>query len=866
MKALKYLLYAIVALVVLVIVAIAIIAATFDPNDYKPQIVQLVKDKTGRTLTIEGDIGLKLFPKIGAAVGKVSLSNPAGTAEFAGLNEAQVYLALLPLLVAPGGGRSGARGRAARQSGQAQGRQHQLRRSRRRRSEGGAQAPPAPAQPTQPVRLDVSGVRITNSRVTWKDETNGNDLAIDLVELKTGRIAEKTPSKVELTAAIKGVRPKADLKAVLSGVLTFDLAGQQYGFKGLDAKLTGSALDFNDIALTLAGDVEALAAAQRVAVSGLKLEGKAGRGKDLYNLKVSVPTIESTPEALTIAGLALSANGTVSDMQLTESDLKIPSMRVNLAKSLILVEGLALTAKAKSGTDNLEVDLSAPKLAIAPEQASGASVLLTAKLTGAKRNANVTLKLSGVEGSAKALKIAALSLDVDAKQEDNAVKGQLSTPVSGNLEAKIFELPKLAANFTVTSPSIPQKTVQVPVNGLVHADLGKERVFADIVTKFDESNIKAKGGMTRFSKPAYDFDVTIDRLNVDRYMPPRKESKEAGDKPQDQPAGPEQPIDLSPLKPLDLDGSLKVGQLQVNNIKAANVRVDLRAKDGKLTVDPLSANLYEGSTKGAISVDANSNRFVVKQSLTGIAIGPLLRDAAQKDVLEGKGNVALDVTTQGNLVSAMKKALNGKAQLALKDGAIKGIDLAGAVRSAKSMFGGKDAEGAASRSEQTDFSELTASFDIKDGVAHNEDLSLKSPFIRVTGAGDVNIGANSLDYVVKTAIVGSMAGQGGKELAELKGFTVPVRVFGPFTAMKYKVQLSQMFAGKEQQEAVKATVKEVAQKELEKLLGGKPKPAGTGGGDQPTGGDQAQPAAPSKKPEEQLKEKLKGLLAVTRDR
>jgi AsmA protein len=488
--------------------------------------------------------------------------------------------------------------------------------------------------------------------------------------------------------------------------------------------------------------------------------------------------------------------------------------------------------------------------------------LLTAKLAGAQRNANVTLKLSGVEGSAKALKIAALALDVDAKQQDSAVKGQLSTPVSGNLEAKIFELPKLAANFTVTSPAIPQKTVQVPLNGLVRADLGKERVFADIVTKFDESNIKAKAGITRFSKPAYDFDVTIDRLNVDRYMPPRKETdRQAEDKPaQDKPAGPEQPIDLSPLKPLDLDGSLKVGQLQVNNVKAANVRLDVRAKDGKLAVDPLSANLYEGSTKGAISVDANTNRFAVKQTLNGIAIGPLLRDAAQKDLLEGKGNVALDVTTQGNLVSALKKALNGKAQLALKDGAVKGIDLAGAVRRAKSMFGGKDAEGTASRSEKTDFSELTASFDIKNGIAHNQDLSLKSPFIRVTGAGDVNIGADSLDYVVKTAIVGSMAGQGGKELGELKGFTVPVRVSGPYTAMKYKVELSQMFAGKEQQEAVKATIKEAAQKELEKLLGGKPKPSGAGGGNQAEGGDQAQPAAPGKKPEEQLKDKLKGLL------
>jgi AsmA protein len=373
-------------------------------------------------------------------------------------------------------------------------------------------------------------------------------------------------------------------------------------------------------------------------------------------------------------------------------------------------------------------------------------------------------------------------------------------------------------------------------------------VFADLVTRFDESNIKAKGGITRFAKPAYDFDVTIDRLNVDRYRPAGKaEQKPAEPKP----AGPEQPIDLSALKPLDLNGSLRVGALQANNVKASNVRVDIRAKGGKLTIDPLSANLYEGSTRGAIGVDANSNRFTVKQTMTGISIGPLLRDAAQKDVLEGKGSITLDLATQGNLVSAMKKAVGGKAQLALRDGAVKGIDLAGAVRNVKSKFGGKDAEGAAARTEQTDFSELTASFEIRNGVARSDDLSLKSPFLRVTGAGEVDIGQDSLDYTVKTSIVGSMAGQGGKELGELKGFTIPVRVYGPYAALRYKVQMSQMFGGKEQLDAAKQTAKEAAKGKLQELLGGPPAA-------QPEGG-QAQPAAPTGKPEEELKKKLKGL-------
>jgi AsmA protein len=292
------------------------------------------------------------------------------------------------------------------------------------------------------------------------------------------------------------------------------------------------------------------------------------------------------------------------------------------------------------------------------------------------------------------------------------------------------------------------------------------------------------------------------------------------------------------------------------------VRVNVRARDGRLTVDPLAANLYGGSAKGALGVDANSNRFSVKQTLTGIAIGPLLRDAADKDVLEGKGTVVLDLTSQGNLVSALKKTLNGTARLELRDGAVKGVDLAGAVRRIKSAFGAADVEGTGGAKEKTDFSEFTASFDIKNGVAHNEDLNLKSPFIRVTGSGDVNIPQSSIDYVVKTAVVASMSGQGGRDLPELKGLTVPVRVAGPFDQLKYKVEFSQMVRGttREQLEAAKETGREAlkgaAREKLQELLGGsKGEQAPTEGAT----GEQAQQAAP-KKPEDQIKDRLRGLL------
>jgi AsmA protein len=340
-------------------------------------------------------------------------------------------------------------------------------------------------------------------------------------------------------------------------------------------------------------------------------------------------------------------------------------------------------------------------------------------------------------------------------------------------------------------------------------------------------------------------------------MPAQKAGETAGT-----PAGPqpEQPIDFSPLKKLDVKGSVRIGELIAANIKSYNVSVEIMARNGRLDLEPIAADLYQGNVKGMASVDANTNRIVVKQTLAGISIGPLLRDAIQQDLLEGRGNVELDVTTTGSLVSELKKALNGTARIELKDGAIKGIDIAQSLRKAKSLFaGGTSEEQAAVAGGKTNFSELTASFVIKNGIAHNSDLLAKSPFLRLTGEGDINIPESSLNYLAKAAIVASSAGQDGKELAELQGLTVPVRASGPFTALKYKVEVSSIFGDSAKQELkeTKDLIKNnIGDKLKSKVLGKPEEPAAPGaGGDRGT----SQAAPPPAKPEDKLKEKLKKL-------
>src|SRR3970040_2586844 len=100
-KYLKYGLWSVGAVVPLLVAVLAYIALTFDPNSYKPQIIQAVKDSKQRTLRLDGDIKLRFFPSIGASLGKVSLSEFQSEQEFVAVESASVSLKLLPLLYKP---------------------------------------------------------------------------------------------------------------------------------------------------------------------------------------------------------------------------------------------------------------------------------------------------------------------------------------------------------------------------------------------------------------------------------------------------------------------------------------------------------------------------------------------------------------------------------------------------------------------------------------------------------------------------------------------------------------------------------------------------------------------------------------------
>ena len=729
MRAVKITAFVLGGLVAVLAAVAAFILATFDANKWKGEIAQLVKEKKDRSLKIEGDLSLSLFPAIGVRLGKATLSEHKSEQVFAAVDNARISLQLLPLLskqvVVDTVALEGVKARVVR-----------FKDGRLNIDDLLAKDDKEP-----PARFDIAGVKFVNGELAWRDEKAGQDLILSSLNLETGRLANAASDKFDLSATLVSTKPHLALALKAAGEYRYDLDRKSYGGAKLDVRLTGDLAEMKSLDMTV----------------------------------------------------------TAAALQLTGANE-------------IVLDQLQLTAEGKAAGDAFEARLDAPTLALTAEKASGATVNASVKLAGAQRAVDAKIALSGVEGKSQSLQVGELTLDLDARQGETTVKGRLASTLSANLEKQTVELPVFNGELNVANPQMPMKSVRLPLSGGMRADIDGQTAALHANTQLDESKIAAKLNLTRFSPLALGFDVDIDRLNVDKYLPPK--SAETGEKKA------ETPLDFSAIKGLNASGVVKIGQLQVSNVKAANVRLEIKAADGKLDVAPHSASLYDGSLTGTLSVNANNNRIALKQSLANVSINPLMKDALDKDVLEGRGNVALDVTSGGTTVAAIKKGLNGTASVNLKDGAIKGINLAKTFRESKALFSGrKDAVKEAKQTEKTDFSELSASFRIAGGVARNDDLIMKSPFIRLGGAGDIDIGEDRVEYLAKASVVNTSGGQGGRELDHLKGLTVPVRVSGPFDKLAYNIEFGGLVA-EAAKAKVEAKVKEAVQEKSKGVLKG----------------------------------------------
>jgi AsmA protein len=386
---------------------------------------------------------------------------------------------------------------------------------------------------------------------------------------------------------------------------------------------------------------------------------------------------------------------------------------------------------------------------------------------------------------------------------------QLNLPVPQTADSSVLGKASLSADFSATDTS---------------ANLEK------LVVRLDDTTIRGKLSVKNFQAPAIGYEVNVDAIDLDRYLPPQEKkapAKKASLIPAAnaaEPAGkaggsgaaeaPLIPVQL--LRSLNLTGTATIGKLKVYNLRSEQVSITTTAKNGNVRAHPATAKLYGGSYSGdvGVNVQGSAPKLSMDEKLMGVKAEPLFKDLTGKDLISGTANLSAKLNASGNTMDAFRRTLGGLIGFSFTDGAVKGVNIAQMIRKANAVLHGEPPP--PGEPEQTDFAELKGTATAKNGVITNNDLEAKSPLLRITGSGAANLVTEDVDYLVKAVIVGTLKGQGGASLEKLKGVTIPVKVTGKFEEPKYEVDLAQALT-ETQKKRIEEKKQEVEEKAREKL-------------------------------------------------
>ena len=771
MKLFGLILKVLTGLFAIVVIAIGVILATVDPNDYKAEITQAVKESTGRDLNV-GNMSLSIFPTLSVDLEQATLSNAQGFSDkpFVSVKKVQVGAAILPLLS---------------------------------------------------KQLQVETLTLTNFKLNLEKNAEGITNWDDL-------LAEKPTT--EQTQATSGTETSANPLEKLSS-LNFgglNIQNGQVSWKDQQAQqeiqlsnlnLSTSSITFGEffnVALNAETQIKNPAINSQL---DLQLTAKLEQNGN-YNIKDIVVNNTTSGEGIPVKEVDTTLE--LASFVLEGEQLQIPEIYVNY--NLIGGDEFPLeTVKGKLNVNNVSGNIIQKSFSI--EQVQSETELTGKTLPGG--NANISLQ-TPVQVD---LKNQTASLD---KLEVNALDLQLNADIQAS---QIIDSPQASVNLNIPETNLKttldKLKIQLPemnsatalsklsaVLQITYKQASQSVKVKKLALNIDQSTLTGNANITNFAKPAVSYDLSLDKINLNDYLPP-KTDKTATQPASDQQAETKIELPVETMRNLDIDGSLKVGQLTFDNLKPTNILVTTKAKNGNIQLSPVKADVFNTrvNAQAGVNVAGKTPKYNFKTDTKNLPIGEVMQVFTGDNTISGTGLVMADIITSGNTVSDFKNTLNGSVTAQLTDGAIKGFNLAQVIRQAKAKLSGKT-DKAASTEEKTDFSELNAKATIKNGVVSTQTLSAKAPFMRVNGSGTVNLPKESLDYLVKTKIVTSDEGQGGEDLKELNGLTIPVKLKGSYLSPDISLDLESLLQQKAKAEIEKKkqeVVEDVKKKAEEKL-------------------------------------------------
>ena len=394
----------------------------------------------------------------------------------------------------------------------------------------------------------------------------------------------------------------------------------------------------------------------------------------------------------------------------------------------------------------------------------------------------------------------ASGLDLDLKGSGELIVDSAISKVTLN---------RLTLDSTFKGDTLPQSPMKVDMLSDLTFDLTKSHL-SFVLEKLQANSIAldGKADVTLSEIPKVRFSLHSPNIDLDEFLGLGNTTETAstapsGSKSNSGSSAPAKEVepDLSALKTLDVKGDITIDKFKASNAKMQNVKTSFSVNRGIAELTSFTSNLYQGSICATAKLDARKTpaTYTAKKKIKGVKVQPLLVDVANNDTLEGTGNIDVNVKGKSLTPTGIKKNLVGTIVINFEDGAVNGINVAQLIRENYAKIKGEKVE-SKGEAQKTDFSAMKATLKVDKGWVSTNDLSAQSPLLRVTGKGKANFINETVDFLVRTSIVGSLEGQGGKSIDDLKDVTIPIKVTGQWADPKFALVFDDVLKQKAQKE------------------------------------------------------------------
>lgn len=708
MKIIKIAFSIIIAVILLLIVATIVLPQFIDPNDYKTQIAETIKQKTGLEATIDGDLSLSVFPWLGVSTGHIVLKQPAvitqsvpKAGDFVDVDAIDIKVKLKPLF------------------------------SR---------------------KVEVDTIVLKKPRIEFIVNTKGQNSLSGLSQAATA----STPSTAEAATASNNAASIAALTIaganISDGQLIFDDRQTNTRYELAALNITSGNILESSAPFSIAGVLSGNA----IAPITFSLDSELTLNKD--TMAVSINNIVST--------ITQEAN---------RINTKIETIDYQHASASSTLKNLRVDAQVA----NYPLALAIPTITIDLNKTLVNIPAFTATSNGVDLSGNIDIK--------------------DWNKVPLAI---------GQIQSKPFNLQKLLTSLAIDyTPTKSSALENVALSSNFNASANGASL-QNIKLIIDNTTLEGDVAIMNFTAPNYRFDLSLSEIIVDDYLPLATETNsQTNTKLPTATEALAAPIVL--LKDIHANGTFRAKKITANKLTLSNNVITVASTTSTVTISP-TLDLYKGRSAGTITLQRGKTpTLLINNVLSNVDLEPLLTDAEVTDQLSGIANINANIAVSEK---AGKPSSKGTVVVSAKNGAIKGVNIKKVLDDAQGTIdklrGKTVTPSTNAEKEETRFAEMTATLLIDNDIINNNDLTMKAPAFRINGEGSVNTASQTLDYLTSIVVVNTNSGQGGENLSDLKGLTIPVRFTGSLNAPKYKIDTKAL---------LKANTGQSAEKEKDKL-------------------------------------------------